>query len=88
MKNIVIFLYVCGLLLAQDYGYNNGNINNSSKNEEYKYKSSSGTEYKYDLSNPSDKLKYSVDPSAQLRDSVNPKVGLDRSLGQYGGGSK
>jgi hypothetical protein len=50
------------------------------------YQGSSGALYRYDLSNPGDQLRYSVDPGAQLRDSVDPRVGIDRSLGQYGGG--
>ena len=52
------------------------------------YQGSSGALYRYDLSSPSDQLRYSVDPQAQLRDSINvdPRVGIDRSLGQYGGG--
>jgi tetratricopeptide (TPR) repeat protein len=54
----------------------------------YKYRGLSGTKYKYDLSNPSDRIMYKVDPSAQIMDSVNPLVKMDRSMGQYGGGSK
>lgn len=88
MKKVVSLLFICGLLLAQDYGYNNPSKVKSSYDDNYKYKSSSGTEYKYDLSKPDDSLKYSTDMNAQLKDSVNPNVGLDRGMGQYGGGSR
>ena len=60
------------------------------RNQEYPYESSSGTRYKYDLSKPTDQIRYEVDPGAQIRDSinVNPRIGLDRNLGQYGGGAE
>lgn len=55
---------------------------------EYSYQGSSGAKYKYDLNRPGDQIRYSLDPAAQLRDSTNidPRRGIDRSLGQQGGG--
>jgi hypothetical protein len=50
------------------------------------YRGSSGALYKYDLGNPFDQVRYSADPLAQLKDGVDPRVGIDRGLGQYGGG--
>ena len=79
MKKILMLVLVFGAsLYAYDY--------NSDSNDDANYESSSGNHYKYDLSDPSDRLEYSVDVGAQLDDSVNPSVGLDRSLGEYGGG--
>ena len=53
-----------------------------------RYSGQSGTQYQYDMSNPIDRVRYSTDISAQQRDlmNTNPRSGLDRSLGQYGGG--
>jgi len=61
--------------------YNYGSSNNA-------YEGSSGARYQYDMSNPSDRLNYGVDLDAQMRDqlSVDPSRGLDRGLGQFGGG--
>lgn len=58
-------------------------------NDSTRYRGSSGAEYQYDLSSPSDRNRYSVDIGAQLRDgtSVDIRRDLDRSRGQYGGGS-
>jgi hypothetical protein len=79
MKKILMLVLLFGAsLYAYDY--------NSDSNDDANYESSSGNQYKYDLSDPSDRLEYSVDVGAQLDDSVNPSVGLDRSLGEYGGG--
>ena len=66
---------------SSSYGTDN-NSNDSS------YESSTGTKYQYDTSSPSDNVEYGVDVDAQMRDeiSVNPSRGLDRSMGQYGGG--
>lgn len=91
MKKIVLGTFFIGCsVMAYDYGYKNpySNNNYNNNNSEYKYQGSSGTKYKYDLSNPADKIKYSVDVGAQLKDSinVNPRVGIDRGMGQYGGG--
>ena len=47
-----------------------------------------GTRYKYDLSKPNDRLRYEVDTSTQIQYSINPRVGIDRDLGQFGGGSE
>jgi len=60
-------------------------IHGSSNNA---YEGSSGARYQYDMSNPSDRLNYGVDLDAQMRDqlSVDPSRGLDRGLGQFGGG--
>jgi hypothetical protein len=57
------------------------------EDQEYRYQSSNGTQYKYDLSNPSDRIKYGTDPYSRIRDKTNPNVGIDRRMGQYGGGS-
>ncbi len=78
-KTLILALMFGGSLYAYDY-------NSDSNGDGQVYESSSGNQYKYDLSDPSDKLEYSVDVGAQLDDSVNPSVGLDRSLGEYGGG--
>ena len=79
MKKILMLVLVFGAsLYAYDY--------NSDSNNDANYESSSGNQYKYDLSVPSDRLEYSVDVGAQLDDSVDPSVGLDRSMGEYGGG--
>ena len=53
-----------------------------------RYKAASGQCYQYDLNNIGDQLRYQVDPGAQLRDEINPNVGIDRSVGQYGGGAQ
>ena len=55
---------------------------------DYRYRGSTGTQYRYDLSKPIDRMRYQTDVNAQMRDSLNvdPRVGLDRSMGQYGGG--
>lgn len=78
-----------GLLLSSVaipvFAWNASNDHNSNKG----YESSFGNRYEYNLSNPSDSLRYETDPSAQLRDSidVNPTRGLERGVGQYGGGA-
>lgn len=59
---------------------------NANTLEQQQYRGTSGATYRYDLSNPGDAVRYQVDPAAQLRDSIDPRVGIDRSLGQYGGG--
>ena len=53
------------------------------------YVSYTGQKYKYDLSKPIDRINYSIDPEAQINDKINPNpmIGIDRSLGQYGGGA-
>jgi len=80
MKKILILAVIFGgMLYAYDY---ESDLSDGSQI----YESSLGNKYKYDLSDPSDRVEYSVDVSAQLSDSVNPSVGLDRSLGEYGGG--
>ena len=78
MKKILILsLVLGGSLMADTY---------NSDNNEKTYESSSGNKYKYDLSDPSDRLDYSVDPGGRRDDRINPSVGLDRSMGEYGGG--
>lgn len=61
-----------------------------SDQSEYKYRGRSGAQYKYDLNQPLDAIMYRADPGAQLSDRINipinPSVGIDRSLGQRGGG--
>ena len=49
-----------------------------------------GHKYQYDLSDPVDRQKYRNDPFAQMQNSINPdpEVGLDRSMGQFGGGAE
>ena len=88
MKRLIIATSIIGSsLLAGNYGYSNPYSNN---NDDAKYEGTSGTKYKYDLSDPSDKIEYSTDVEAQMNDRlnapINPGVGLDRSMGQYGGG--
>ena len=78
MKKILILAVMFGGML---YAYDS-----DSSNDEQTYESSSGNKYKYDLSDPSDRLDYSVDIGAQLDDSVDPSVGMDRDMGEYGGG--
>lgn len=88
MKKVLLGVMLVGCsLMAYDYGYNNPYSTDDNDNE-YKYEGSSGTKYKYDLSDPSDRIDYSMDLDAQMNDSlnVNPGVGLDRGMGQYGGG--
>lgn len=60
------------------------------RDREYPYESNTGQRYKYDLSNPGDKIMYDVDPGAQIQDKINPnpQIGLDRSMGQFGGGAE
>ena len=52
------------------------------------YNSTTGNNYKYDLNKPSDRVLYSTDIKAQIMDGINPDptIGIDRSLGQHGGG--
>ena len=78
MKKILILAVILsGMLYAYD---------SDSSNDEQTYESSSGNKYKYDLSDSSDRNSYSVDVGAQMDDSLDPSVGLDRSMGEYGGG--
>ena len=89
MKRLILGLVlVSNCLFAYDYGYSNSYSN--SDNDDARYEGMSGVKYKYDLSNPIDRVNYSVDIEAQMNDKlnapINPGVGLDRSIGQYGGG--
>jgi len=88
MKKIVVALIFAGSLFAGSY--QNPYYGNSNNNNNANYEGSSGTQYKYDLSNPSDRMNYNMDLDAQMNDKLNapvtPGVGLDNSLGQYGGG--
>ena len=87
-KVVLTILVVTCSLMAGNYKYSNSYSN--SNDESYKYQGSSGTNYKYDLSKPTDRMNYSMDLDAQMNDRLNaplnPGVGLDRNLGQYGGG--
>jgi len=89
MKRLVLTAVLLGSsLMADNYGYNNPYSNHNDNDSNYE--GSSGTKYKYDLSDPSDRIDYSTDVDAQMNDKlnapINPGVGLDRSMGQYGGG--
>ncbi len=89
MKKLVLTILLTGCsLMAYDYGYSNPYSNNDQSDSNYE--GMSGTKYKYDLSDPSDRIEYSVDVEAQMNDRlnapINPGVGLDQSMGQYGGG--
>ncbi len=58
----------------------------SSTNYNSYYESSSGNRYEYNLNNRVDQIQYEYDRPAQIRDAYNPRTGIDRSMGQYGGG--
>ena len=89
MKRLFFAMSIVGVsLFAGNYGYSNPYSNNN--NDDARYEGMSGTKYKYDLSDPVDRMDYSLDLDAQINDKlnapINPGVGLDRSMGQYGGG--
>lgn len=93
MKKIILLVIMALLATSRAVAWDNNYETSRQKqekerNKKYPYESTTGTRYKYDLSKPSDRIKYEVDPAAQVRDSVNPRVGIDRSLGQHGGGSE
>ncbi|MBV5336721.1 MAG: hypothetical protein J0653_01570 [Deltaproteobacteria bacterium] len=54
------------------------------------HESAMGNQYRYNLAQPVDKIMYDIDPAAKLYDKINipvtPSVGIDRSLGEHGGG--
>jgi hypothetical protein len=54
------------------------------------HESTFGNQYKYNLDDPMDRIEYGIDPEAKLNDEinmpVNPSVGIDRSMGEHGGG--
>jgi hypothetical protein len=73
MKKLIIALLVLGGAFTSANAY---------------YSGMSGTKYQYDMSKPIDRMHYNMDLDAQRRDqmNINPNVGLDKGVGQVGGG--
>lgn len=83
--------YNCSSSSSSNTSNSSSNINQASQNNNQQddtYTSSTGTQYQYNLNDPADKVHYDADPNAQIRDQINvdPHVGIDKSLGENGGG--
>ena len=89
IMSIILSLLLASTAVAWDNKYETRKQKREKEiNKQYPYESITGTRYKYDLNNPADRTTYGVDPVAQIKDSVNPMINIDRSLHQFGGGSK
>lgn len=80
--------YKPNLIMSNDYQFSNRNTSKLRNDDQYNYRSFLGNEYKYDLSRPIDRMKYEIDIPAQIYDNISPRIGLDKDMGQFGGGIK
>jgi hypothetical protein len=82
-------LAACLAFASTSFAWDNPDIEKKYESESG-YKSRFGNEYQYDLSKPQDRIRYGTDYDAQRRDSlsVDPRRGIERGLGEYGGGVK